>query len=281
MEGQMDLVPVVDGADRPAVTSAGPGLTFFRLVPGCRLPQRADRSAAGTMPTRAFRYCEALTAASAFGWYLFPPIGFSLMWDGGSDVLWTYQGADAWFPLKVAQFPNFADHFDRVAAPEFKGFSPPFLAAFKEPGVVQIWSGLFARTASDWSLLVRAPANLARSQGYDHYEGIIETDRWFGPLFTNIRLTRTNVPVEFDPEFPFVQVQPVHRSLYGDALDAVEVVPGLDRFSPQEWDDFRTTVVVPNVDPHRQRGQYAAVARRQRKRRGSPRRQSDRPGVSE
>jgi hypothetical protein len=99
-----------------------PGVTFFRLVPGCRVPQRADRSAAGTMPTRAFRYCEALTSASAFGWYLFPPIGFSLMWDGGSDVLWTYQGADAWFPLKVAQFPNFADHFDRVAPPEFKGF---------------------------------------------------------------------------------------------------------------------------------------------------------------
>jgi hypothetical protein len=223
------------------------------------------------MPTRAFRYCEALTAASAFGWYLFPPINFSLMWDGGSDIIWTFQGADSWFPLKVAQFPNFADQFDQIAPTEFKGFSPPFLAAFKEPGVVQIWSGLIARTAPDWSLLVRAPANLARSQGYDHYEGIIETDRWFGPLFTNIRLTRTNVPVEFDAEFPFVQVQPIHRRVYGDALDAFEVVPDLDRFGSREWDDFRTTVVVPNVDPHRQRGQYAVAARRQRKQRSAPR----------
>jgi len=257
--------------DDPAIAAPdGPGVAFFRLVPGCRLPQRADRSAAGTMPTREFRYCEALTSASAFGWYLFPPITFSLMWDGGSDVIWTYQGADAWFPLKVAQFPNFSDHFDRAAPPEFSGFSPPFLAAFKEPGVVQIWSGLFARTTPDWSLLIRAPANLPRSQGYDHYEGIVETDRWFGPLFTNVRLTRTNAPVEFDAEFPFVQVQPLHRSVYGDALDAFEVVPGLDGFGPREWADFRTTVVVPNVDPHRQRGQYATAARRARKRRGLP-----------
>ena len=49
---------------------------------------RADRAAAGTMPTRAFRYCEAMTSASAFGRYVFPPITFSLMWDGG----WKYFG---------------------------------------------------------------------------------------------------------------------------------------------------------------------------------------------
>ena len=28
---------------------------------------------------------------------------------------------------------------------------------------------------------------------------IIETDRWYGPLFTNVRLTRTNAPIEFRP----------------------------------------------------------------------------------
>jgi len=276
MEVEIKQPRVAETGGCSSAAHDGPDLTFFRLVPGCRLPQRADRSAAGTMPTRAFRYCEALTAASAFGWYLFPPINFSLIWDGGCDIIWTYQGADAWFPLKVAQFPHFADHFDRIAPTEFTGFSPPFLAAFKEPGVVQIWSGLIARTAPDWSLLVRAPANLARSQGYDHYEGIIETDRWFGPLFTNIRLTRTNAPVAFDAEFPFAQVQPVHRSVYGAALDAFAVVPGLDQFGSRDWDDFRTTVVLPNVDPHRQRGQYAVAARRQRKQRSAPR---PRPGT--
>jgi hypothetical protein len=71
---------------------ADPIVTFFRFVPGCQLPMRADRAAAGTMPTRAFRYCEAMTSASGFGWYVFPPITFSLMWDGGSEIFWTYRG---------------------------------------------------------------------------------------------------------------------------------------------------------------------------------------------
>jgi hypothetical protein len=214
---------------------SSPDVTFFRFVPECRLPIRADRAAAGTMPTRAFRHCEAMTSASAFGWYVFPPITFSLMWDGGSDIFWTFKSQDAWFPLRKVQFP------------------------------VQIWSGLIARTAPEWSLLIRSPVNLAHSQGYEHYEGIIETDRWFGPLFTNVRLTRTNVPVEFNEEYPFLQVQPVHRSTYGNALDRFEVVPELGQLRPADWEAFRTTVVKPNVDPHRMRGQYAVTSRRRRK----------------
>jgi hypothetical protein len=250
--------------DEP-IGSYAPSVTFFRLVPGCRLPQRADRAAAGAMPTRAYRYCEPMTSASAFGWYVFPPIRFRLMWDGGADVIWSYDDDGDWFSLKVAQLPDFAEHFDRAAPPEFKGFSPPFLAALKEPGVVQIWSGLIARTSPGWSLLVRSPANLTRSQAYDHYEGIIETDRWFGPLFTNVRLTRTHAPVEFDPEYPLLQVQPIPRNAYGDALDTFDVVEDLGGFTPRDWECFRSTVVAPNTDPHRQRGQYAVTTRRRRK----------------
>jgi hypothetical protein len=241
-----------------------PLVTFYRLIAECRPPQRADRSAAGTMPTRAFRYCEAMTSASSFGWYVFPPMSFSLMWDGSIDIIWTYPGADGWYPLKAAQFPGFADRFNQAAPAELHGYSPPFLAAGKEPGIVQIWSGLVARTAPGWSLLVRAPANLARSQGYDNYEGIIETDRWFGPLFSNVRLTRTNVPVEFDADFPYVQVQPVHESLYGAELDRFDVVPQLDALDSGDWAAFRA-VVDPAADPERQRGHYATSVRRRRK----------------
>src|SRR5215475_143280 len=254
---------------RETPAAVGPLATFYRLIPQCRLPMRADRAAAGTMPTRAFRYCEAMTSASAFGWYVFPPINFSLLWDGGADVFWTYKGEDAWFPLKKVQFPGFATHFDELAPADAKGFSPPFLAAFKEPGVVQIWSGLVARTAPGWSLLIRPPANLARSQGYENYEGIIETDRWFGPLFTNVRLTRTNTPVEFNDEYPFLQVQPVPRVGYGGALDSFELVADLGEWGSTDWQAFRATVVQPNVDPHRQRGNYAVDARRRQKQAGS------------
>jgi len=169
----------------------------------------------GTLPTRAFRYCEAVTTASAFGWYLFPPLDFTVQWDG-TNVLWTYEGAASWFPLTSAQFPGFADYFDGIAPPEIKGFSPPFLSALPEPGVIQIWTGHVAMTRPGWSLLVRPPANLPRSQSYELFEGIIETDRWFGPLFTNLRLTRTEFPISFVRELPLVQVQPIHRSLYAE-----------------------------------------------------------------
>ena len=91
-----------------------------------------------------------------------------------------------------------------------------------------LWSGFVARTAPGWSLLIRPPANLTRSLGYESYEGIIETDRWFGPLFVNLRLTRPNVPIEFDANYPFLQVQPVHRSVYGDALDGFEIVERIE-----------------------------------------------------
>ena len=244
-----------------------PLATFFRMVPSARPPQRADRAAAGTIPTRAFRFCEALTTASAFGWYVFPPIGFKLMWDG-SDVVWTYDGTSDWYPLTSAQFPNFADHFDLNAPPDIQGFSPQFLNSLVEPGIVQVWSGLAVRTAPGWSALVRAPANFVRNRGFECYEGVIETSHWFGPLFINIRLTRTHHPIEFDPNLPFLQVQPVPQAAYGTALDNFSVVDGLSQFGAAEWDAYRQTVVHPNSDPHRKRGEYAVAVRKGQKARG-------------
>ena len=128
-----------------------------------------------------------------------------------------------------------------------------------------LWSGFVARTAPGWSLLVRPPANLTHSLGYESYEGIVETDRWFGPLFINIKLTRPNVPIEFDANYPFLQVQPVHRSIYGDRLDRFEVIEGLEDLDAADWDDFRKTVSQPSSDPHRQRGDYAVQTRKRSK----------------
>ena len=251
----------VTDSDRPDV----PLVSFFRFVPQARLPQRADRSAAGSLPTRAFRYCDAVVTASAFGYYVFPPMDFSLRWDG-YEVSWTWPGAEGWQRLKAAQFPGFAAAFDAVAPEEVKGFSPPFLAALQEPGLVQLWSGLVARTAPGWSLLLRAPANLPRSIGYEPFEGIIETDRWFGPLFSAIRLTRTGEPIDFRAEYPLFQAQPIPRDVYAEAtLNNYELVPGLRQLEPADWAAYRDTVVRPNVQEHRPRGQYAVDVRKRRR----------------
>lgn len=253
--------PVMD--DRPGARP--PLVTFHRFVPNARLPQRADRSAAGTLPTRAFRYCEPIVSASSFGYYVFPPITFSLLWDG-QGVRWTWEGERDWHLLHVAQFPGFREQFDQAAPPEIQEFSPPFLGAMKEPGVVQVWSGLVARTLPGWSLLVRPIANLPRPFGFELYEGIVETDQWFGPLFINLRLTKTDVPIEIRADFPLFQVQPLPREAYGDTtLNAYELVPDLAGLRPEDWDDFYDTVVRPNVQEDRPRGQYATAARKRRK----------------
>ena len=238
---------------------------FHVLIGNARPPQRADRSAGGMLPTRAFRYCEAVTTASALGWYLFPPIGFSLVWDGES-VAWTFDGADQWCPLGRAQFPGFAAEFDSQAPPHIQGYSPPFVAALPEPGVVQVWSGVIARTLPGWSLLLRAPANLPRPSGYDLFEGIVETDRWFGPLFTNVRLTKTDTPITFDPEMPLFQAQPLQRSTYADdLLNDFECVDGAGAFSPEDWGRYEATVVKTGDGTVKPLGQDATEIRRRRR----------------
>ena len=122
------------------------------------------------------------------------------------------------------------------------------------------------RTAPGWSLLIRPLANLPRSQSFELYEGVVETDRWFGPLITNMRLTKTNVPIEFRADYPMFQVQPVPREMYDDnALNNYTVNPAMENLSPEDWDDFYDTVVRPNVQENRPRGQYATAARKRRK----------------
>ena len=258
----MDQVPS-DLSPAPADQQAS-RVIFHRFVPQARLPMRADRSALGSMPTRAFRYCEAITLAASFGYYVFSPIDFSLMWDGTS-ISWTYKGAEGWMPLSSAQFPGFSAQFDEAAPEGIKGFAPPFVSAIQEPGLVQLWSGLVCRTTPGTSLLLRAPANLPRPGGYELYEGIIETDRWFGPLFAALRLTRTHQPVEFSSEYPLFQVQPIPREAYADTvLNDYEIVPELHQLSGDDWDDYYQTVVRPNVAEKRPRGSYASSARKRR-----------------
>jgi hypothetical protein len=247
-----------------------PVLQFNRLIEQARLPVRADRSAAGTLPTRAYRYCDAVTSASGYGWWVFPPMDLQLIWDGEA-VFWHFESAPDWLPLtSAAQFPGFSTAFNHAAPADLEGCAPPFLTALPEPGVVQIWTGLMVRTAPDWSLLVRGPANLAGTGGFSLYEGIVETDQWFGPLFTNLRLTRTHKPVQLRSDFPLLQVQPLPRLAYADeTLDATDLVPDMASMRQEDWAAYHSSIVVPNDDPERGFGAYS-VAVRKRRRGGCP-----------
>jgi hypothetical protein len=185
------------------------------------------------------------------------------MWDG-QDIFWQSTGWQDWLPLMpAAQFPDFSALFDKAAPASLAGCSPPFLSALPEPGVLQIWTGLMARTAPDWSLLIRAPANLPSPGGYSLYEGIVETDRWFGPLFTNLRLTRTHSPVRLRADFPFLQVQPLPRAAYADAtLGSADTTSEMVGLTAADWSDYATTIAIPNKNANRPLGGYAVAARK-------------------
>lgn len=248
------------------IRASHPIVHFYRLIDEARLPQRADRSAAGTLPTRAFRYCEAVTSAAAFGWWVFPPTDLQLLWDG-YDIFWQRTGSQDWLPLvPSAQFPDFSARFDLSAPPSLLGCSPPFLTALPEPGNLQIWTGLMARTAVDWSLLIRAPANLPAPGGYSMYEGIVETDRWFGPLFTNLRLARTHSPIRLRADYPLAQLQPLPRIAYDDeTLGNADVTADMAGLAAHDWDDYEVTIAMPNENTDRPFGRYAVASRKRHK----------------
>jgi hypothetical protein len=248
-----------------AISHPAPAVTFYTAIPGCRPPMRADPAVLGTLPARGFQYCEALRTASSFGWYVFPPIDFTLQWDG-SQVVWTWRGAKAWYPLTSAQFPGYQAVFEKFAPRHLRGFSPPFLTAVAEPGIIQMWTGLMIESAENWSVLVRPPANLPRNIAYDLYEGIVETDRWFGPLFTAIRLIKTDVPIHFSTETPLLQVQPLHRNAYADEVsNDFGLVSDPAAFSEDAWSRYERTMVKPNLDPNRPIAAYATSVRRRRR----------------
>lgn len=243
-----------------------PLVKFYVMLEGAQAPQRSDRAAGGIIPMRAYRYCEPMRSASAFGWYVFPAENISLMWDG-SDTLWKTDDCDQWYNLSSIQAPNSYDTFNAVCPASVVDHVPSLVAACDEPGIINIWSGIFARTKKDWSLLVRPPANLPRSTGFECYEGIIETDRWFGPLFVNIRMTKTDVPVAIRKDRPLLQVQPLHRSSYNAALfNDFEVISEPSLLTEKDWQDYENTVIAPGIGHDRETGLYSKTSKRRSKR---------------
>lgn len=239
-----------------------PLVTFYRMLPGIA-PRRASKSAAGTLPTRAYQYCEPSRLASSLGYYVFLPMSFQFEWDGGTGGVWSLDDGASWYPLSEAAFPDSFAMFDAVAPDECKGYCPPFLTITEDHALLQVWTGWFARTAKGHSLLVRAPANLSKQQGYDILEGVVETDRWFGPLFANLRLVRSGSPILFDRLRPFMQVQPLHRASYSDdMLDNIIVKNGED-VTVDLWGAYYESLIHP-VMVSKERGHYAKSTRRRR-----------------
>lgn len=246
-------------------------VTFHKISPGAISPMHADKSALGSMPAAAHQFCEALRAASSFGWYIFPPRDIRLRWDGAQTF---FDAGDEWLPLTSVVDPELSSYWDKHCPEDMKEGAPPYLSALFVPGVVQIWSGLLVSTAPDWSVLVRPLANLAQSRAYACYEGIVEAD-WFKPtpLFINIRLTATDTVIEIPRGRPLFQLQPVYRASYTTAMSRFVEHEGLQPrdgdsggMSLDDWAGLRSTIrSVSSSRPH-DVGRYGADVRKRAKR---------------
>jgi hypothetical protein len=229
--------------DRP--DEIPPRISFFRMIPEARLPQRAAFAAPGE-------------AAATLGYLVFPPIDCALVW-GGREICWMRDGDRDWRPLPVARFPFLVP--DGPAVPP-RGFSPPFLGAGAEPGVVHIWSGIVMRTPPGWQTLVGACADPAA--GFEVRPGLVETDCWFGPLIATLRLTEIDVPLAFRADQPLFRVRPQPRAaLEALALTASDIVASLDKLGTAEWDEFCASAQRPSGMGIRPRAIRPAAAGRQ------------------
>lgn len=252
-----------------------PLVTFYQVWSDAPPPSRADPSLSGSIPLRAYRYCDPFTTASGFGWYMFPPLSFALRWNG-SSVDWKPARAPKWVSLETVGLPGYREQYEQAApvgytSHEILAESPPLLTAIHEPGIVQLWTGLLARTQPGWALLIRPPANLPRIEGAEVLEGIIETDWWFGPLIFNVRLTKTDQPILFETHTPFCQAQPIPTEAYSDeALSSMVLRRGLSEFTREDWKAYADAILLR----HREGARVGSYKREARSRK-DPRGQAD------
>jgi hypothetical protein len=188
-----------------------------------------------------------------------------LLWDG-AETQWSVDDGDNWYPLADAiQYPGFSDNFDSAAPADCQGYSPPFVLRGVEHDILQIWTGVVVSTEPGMAVLVRGPANLQWRSDFAVLEGIIETDQWFGPLFTNIRLRKMNTPIILRRIQPFLQIQPVPREIVTRAASPdVDVRQGLAELSPQNWEQYRMTVV-RRLETRKRLGDYSVETRKRQK----------------
>lgn len=213
------------------------------------------------------RYCDALTSATGYGYWVFPPLSFRLLWDG-EQVFWSENEGDEWMPISGTdsgsiQYPDFSATFDQIAPGYLEGCSPPFVSALPEQGAVQIWTGLLVKTQPGWSLNVRSPVNLPATPGLIAWEGVVETDIWLGPLFNNFRITRTDTPVVLRANTPFLQVQPLPQLAYSDDTLLAYECGDAEAMSPDDWARL-SKVLLPNPDWEARQGEYAVTVRKRR-----------------
>ena len=231
-------------------------LTIYNLFNALLSPMPADKTAMGSIPASALQYCEALTTASSFGHYVFPPRDLEVVWRG-SEFEYRTAGA-AWQRLDTVSVGDDAISEWQNQAPEgFQNRLPAFVQRFFVPDTIQVWSGMFVSSAPGWSALVRPIANVIPDRNTLLYEGVVETDIFSPcPLFVNIRFLSKDTVFRFEKFRPLFQVQPIQRESYRNGVVSVADA------SDFNWDGLlETTRIFSSEDTDLSLGSYKKKVR--------------------
>lgn len=226
---------------------------IYSLLPDNKPPERASIDVRGSLPSRAVQLCPPVTAASSFGWYVFPPADFALRWDG-QHTEWSLLGDneptgwrslaggyDALLPGAAEYIGGLPERFRHdIDIFERRGGAPPFLDADpRAQNTIEVTTGTVARTPPGWWLLARAVPNWPQDRGVQILDGLVESDWYRSTIPTIVRLTEPHRVVRFYREFPLMVLQPVHRSTIAALGDASLVVAsGLAEWPPDVWAEF-------------------------------------------
>jgi hypothetical protein len=222
-------------------------VSYYRMYPETPMPIRPDDEGGGLTPVRAVRRCEPLIAATQIGHLVYPPIDFVLQWDG-ADTIVQIEGIPEWIKLEKLYLPGYADFWKSIAPPDALSCLPTFLEAFPERGVVQVWTGLIATTDPGQHLWIRGVVNRGAATTYQVFEGIVATDWWTGPLFTNIQILKTDTPITFRRNTPFLQCISINRTDIDRAANDLQVI-GIEGFRTELWDNLQSNSDRLNQEP--------------------------------
>lgn len=208
---------------------------FLRFADGATEPAQADCELGGAVSLRARRFCSPFLTASALGWFVYPPIDFSLVWTG-AEFYWRPLGAPHWIICDRIYLPGFVERYQRAAPPALQAHATAFLEIFPEQGAIQVWSGWAAGTSPGWNLWSCAPINRPQPTTYRILNAVIESDWWPGPLITVLQFQKTDVPVNFRTRRPLFQAVPVPYAVQNAARDSrTSIVTSLDDFTDEDW----------------------------------------------
>jgi len=215
-------------------------MRFYRILPYGNDPSLPPDELSGEVPIRAYRFCEPFLAANRAGWLLYPPTNFELLWTG-REFLVKFDIIESWIKVDKLFLPEFADYWRDKAPGAALEMIPPFLEAFPERGVIQAWSGFLIETEPGVSTWIRGPVNRNSPGAYQVIEAIVETDWWMGPLFTNFQFTKTDDPVRFENNRPWLQLIEVPRAVHLPRRGERPAVVEIAALSDATWSKFMET----------------------------------------